>query len=106
MKEITNTTVNVFADGRSEIGSSDEQSPSTREHTISSRRGSVAINELIINSLKRTQSVESQKSEMYAIPRMSTSNPSASSVVDRRKVQNCSETEYQGEKTTTGLMCQ
>ncbi|QLQ79380.1 hypothetical protein HG537_0C00270 [Torulaspora globosa] len=76
-------TANESLDGRSDRESVGEHSLFTKEHTLSSRRGSITMSELISNSLKQTQSIDSARVDSYALSRMSSSTSLTSSVVDR-----------------------
>lgn len=76
-------TTNDYLDGRSDRESIGEHSLLTKEPTLSSRRGSVTVNELISNSLKQTQSIDSPRPDPYTLSRMSSSTSLSSSVIDR-----------------------
>lgn len=70
-------------DGRSERESLGEHSSLMKDHTLSSRRGSTTMSELISNNMRRTRSIESQTVDSYALSRMTTTTSLSSSVIDR-----------------------
>ncbi|QLL32505.1 hypothetical protein HG536_0D00270 [Torulaspora globosa] len=76
-------TTNDSLDGSSDKESIGDHSLFTKDHTLSSRRGSITMSELISNSLKQTQSIDSPRLDSYALSRMSSSTSLSSSVIDR-----------------------